>query len=353
MMSHYARTLRLSRLPGHTLALAVPLLAIVCALAEMICRQPAVTAFLPAPGLGIAHGNFENKLIALDAVAQDEPVDCFFLGSSVVLNSLIPSVVEDAYRAQTGETIHCFNFGVAATTASWSGEFADYLIATYHPRLLVYVVSPRDFSPAAVEKGYTRAALDQDAWMRYQRGRFTPEGWLIVNSAAYRRYLPVSGWMLPDFRSRLDSRRDTQAQFIARRGYEPEPGQLVLPLSDNEIARVSALFSDWQPVAAEWDGLRHIVALHDVTQVVLVEIPLNPLVIADYLGEDAYQQFNARIAADAVAQGVLYWPTSPLDLIPDPAWANANHVNNGGARLFSQWFGARLGQAVDQGQLTP
>ena len=222
----FSRILRLSRLPGQTLALTAPVLLIAGVLAEIICRQPAVTTHLPTLGLGFAHGNFESKL--------------------------------------------------------------------------------------------------------------------IVHSAAYHRYLRVSGWMLPDFHSRLDKRRDTQAQFITRRGYEPEPGQLVLPLPDSEIARVSALFSDYHPVPAEWDRLHHIITLNDppVTQVVLVEIPLNPLVVADYMGEDAYGHFNARIAGDAAAQGVLYWPTSPLNLIPDPAWANANHVNNGGARLFSRWFGA-------------
>ena len=52
-------------------------------------------------------------------------------------------------------------------------------------------------------------------------------------------------------------------------------------------------------------------------------------------------------------RGLPYWSSHHLlERIPDEGWMNRNHMNDTGATIYSRWLGARLGQAVNQGQLS-
>lgn len=47
-----------------------------------------------------------------------------------------------------------------------------------------------------------------------------------------------------------------------------------------------------------------------------------------------------RFSRIALTHGVPLRPTNDLNLIPDGGWANSDHLNWPGARVFSRWLGA-------------
>ena len=179
------RTLRLSHPSARTLAWAAIIFVLLVGALELVFRVPAVESRLPAPDTGSNFVTLDIKLHLLDQQGAKGQLDCVFIGSSVVNRGLSPHVIEDAYAAQTGETIHCFNFGLGWTTASGAAVLAKVMIDTYHPRLVIYGVTPRAFSAGAVGRGFTTDDLRRVAWIRYTLGTVDLQGWLMHHSNAY------------------------------------------------------------------------------------------------------------------------------------------------------------------------
>jgi hypothetical protein len=112
-------------------------------------------------------------LVLLDQFAAEGPVDCIFIGSSMVAVGIDPQVFAEAYTAQTGDPLRCFNFGQLGFTAFESAEWAEIVIRRYHPRLLIYGHSMRDYNSLAEGE---LAAPTNNPWELYQLGEFTIEG---------------------------------------------------------------------------------------------------------------------------------------------------------------------------------
>jgi hypothetical protein len=350
-------TLHVASPIGQTLALAIPILLLFVGALELVFRVPAVESRLPAPNTGSHFATLDVKLHLLDHLAEKGQLDCVFIGSSVVNRGLSPQVIEDAYAAQTGETIHCFNFGVGWTTASGAAVLAHYVIDTYHPRLLIYGVTPRDFSPGAVGRGFTTENLRDVAWIRYTLGIVDLQGWLLHHSAAYRYRSSLSQWLLPDS-------EDEEARWEKEDLLAASQGQTILPPAADPLADIQRnkpdkrylfYYADYVPLPAELAGLRDLVALNrppDV-QVIVVEVPLHPVLIANYMGLDAYRAWVSTLETITRANGVVFWPTYDLALIPANDWQDPQHLNKDGADVFSRWFGDQLGAAVKAGEIAP
>ena len=94
--------------------------------------------------------------------------------------------------------------------------------------------------------------------------------------------------------------------------------------------------------------------LHDPPhqQILLVEVPLHPILIADYMELEAYSAWVTMIEAAANSAGVVFWPMVDRALIPADGWQDPQHLNTTGADVFSAWLGDQVGKAVSQGQLT-
>lgn len=344
-------TRRLTRFPGAGRALIARTLVIVIALiglGEIILRVPAVTERLPAPSLGSNHEEFEVKLHLLDQWAGDGPVDCVLIGSSMVNNGIDPAALESAYREQTGESLRCFNLGLPGLTASAAAMVGEYVIDTYRPRLLIYGLSPRDFSPAAVAVGFSARDLDDLAWMRAQNGEWSLNGWLLTHAATVRYTRVLIPWLYPDGVYQVNDRQALDDLLDRHAGYHPETGVLRDSGDTRRADRLDDLFADFAPVPAEWDGLAAILALHDsaspqsIPQIVLYEAPLHPAILGDYLDPARYDRFNRQVHDLAAAAGVVYWPTTRLDLVPADGWMNLNHVNHSGALVMSRWLAGQL-----------
>lgn len=336
---------------GQTLWLALLMAGGLFLIGEMVLRLPTVESELPAPSLGSSHDQFEVELYQLHRFAEAGPIDCVFLGSSMVWHGINPHVITEAYAAQTGDSLRCFTFGVAGLTADGAGALADYVVNTYQPRLLVYGVSPRDFSSPINE----RADLNQLDWLQYVRGSFNLSGYLHHHAKTVQYGWYMSEWVLGKTTSRLDERR-LMADEVADNGYTPSFRKLSdMPDVEREIERITSIYEAYEPAQTALESIQRIITYHDppFTQIILVELPVFPPVVSRLFGEQSYQDFNTDILNLTQANGVIYWPTTHLDLVPKAGWADLNHLNDTGAAIFSEWLGRQIGEAVQSGQLQP
>lgn len=340
----YALTLRVSFPFGSTAVLALIILAVIVAVAEWVLRLPAVqNQTLLVPSIGSAHREFEAKLFLLEKAADQAPIDCFFLGSSIVDRALNPIAFEPAYAAQTGQTLRCFNLGVNGGGEDVGLTLSRLLIADYQPVLLVFGISARLHSG-----GQVSVEIAHLPWYRTQIGEFSLRGWLATHSALYR-YGPVGlRWiagttLMPRVVDRL----------ARSRGYMPTDEVMPLPLSARDQKRIQT--SDYRLFPEDRARLERMFALHDPPrlQVVIVELPVHPLALeAKATFRRDYEAWARQVAQLAGAHGVPFWATTTLGLLPDQSnWADVNHLNTQGSQRFSAWLGEQVGRAVQEGRL--
>jgi len=333
--------------PGRTLLLALALLALLCAALESGAR------LLIEPGsrrLGIGSSNpyVDAKVGAVERLIDREgSLDCLLIGSSVVFYGLVPQVIEQAYRERTGQAIACYNLGIPALTATGAEALAEAVVARYQPRLLVYGFTLRALAQDVPQSKEVYQQIVGTPWIRYQRGEWTLEGWLIAQSDALRYYLPSRDWMRSDYRQREDPYRQAESGG----GYAPFAGGGAL---NPETVHIPAYFSPYRPDPDALKAFAGLVALNSpTTQVLLIEMPLPRFFleqmeggIAGYLGE------IESLAAWGKRYGVPLWSLSPLDLVPLEGWAeDAHHVNDLGAIQVSAWLGVALADAAMTGTL--
>src|ERR1700745_4008378 len=91
--------LGLSSGPLRTLALALGMLAVGLAASELVARTAGGGVGPLAAGVGRRHRHLEIQLAKLEALANQGPVDCLFVGSSDVQFSIDPELFAEAYRA--------------------------------------------------------------------------------------------------------------------------------------------------------------------------------------------------------------------------------------------------------------
>jgi hypothetical protein len=130
-------TLQLSFPFGKTIALAGVILLALLGIGEAICRTSWARDRLVAPSLDINFETLDVKIDLLAKLADREPIDCVFVGSSMVNRGIDIEVFEKVFNQQTGESITCFNLGLGGTSASEAAALAEIVIDTYHPALLV------------------------------------------------------------------------------------------------------------------------------------------------------------------------------------------------------------------------
>lgn len=167
-----SRTLQLSgsfrAIVGQTLLI----LALLMCAGELAARSATFQAPLTAPKLGSRHYQLGHKLALLDAtVKQSGPIDCIFIGSSVADLGFDPDSFRNSYREVSGRDIHCFNFGIDASTAASTAALARILVEDYRPRLLIFGMDPRDIAVASEEPD-PQAVLDTP-WIKYRMGAFS------------------------------------------------------------------------------------------------------------------------------------------------------------------------------------
>ncbi len=321
------------------------MLVMVFGVAEIAARRPAVRAALHAPSLGSPSRRFELQLDGLDRYAASERrVECLVLGNSTALMGVDPDALSSGYRTRTGQGLRCFNFGVAGMTASAAGAVAPILVNRHRPWLLIYVVSARD-----VGQSVDGPLLANTPWVQYRRGRFSFNGWLTEHSAAFRYYLLYRQW--------LDPLRWPAARSPA--GTTPEgffPLASGLPLSPALWAHTQRTYADivnQPPSQPELVGFSRLLELSGGdTQVVVVEAPAHERLRRwARHATGFYADATAHMRQAARQQRVTFWRVPTWRVVPADGWADFVHLNRRGAARFSEWLGARIAAAVQEGRL--
>jgi hypothetical protein len=336
-----------------TLALAVPLLAVLLGALEGLARTAFAQSRLLTPSVSSDVDYMSVKLAALEQfVEENGPPDCLIVGSSMTAWGVDVQSLSTAYREVTGQPITCFNFALQAANAAEMSRWVEVLARKYHPWLVIYPNSAWDYNPVAT------AEVLEPAWLDYQQGQFTVEGWLVDHSYAYRYYLTYAGWTRSDFSPKLAERAELETQLALRDGFDAKTGVMdvsVIP-DPHDYVIGSHLAYFYEVSAEDFAGLQHMVNfLHGQgIELVLVEVPLPATFMVFFdKGQTDYEKYVEQVGGYAASQGVPFWWTLPLDLIPDDGWYNYSHLNQDGAEVFSVWLGQRLGEAVLRGEIAP
>jgi hypothetical protein len=308
-------------------------------LAEATSRLSAVRDALKAPSVGSPSRRFELQLNGLDRFVESEGgVDCIVLGNSTVLLGVDPQILAERYRARTGRSLRCFNFGVGGMTAAAAGAVAPILVERYQPRLLVYVVSPRDVGESA-----DGPLLAQTPWVQYRLGAFTAEGWLVEHSAAFRYYLLYRQWLDPSLWPAAASSGGTDRAGFLR-------AKMQLPLSSGLLEHTLRVYSDVarRPLSADaLAGFARVLALSGArTRVVVVEAPVHERVRQwAKRSTSFYADATMALRRAAHRQQVVFWRIPTRRVIPADGWTDFVHLSGPGATKFSEWLGARIAES--------
>jgi len=328
-----------------TPALACLLLVLAAGIAEIAARTTALRAALGAPSVGSPSRQFEQQLDSLDRyAASTQRLDCVVLGNSTTLMGVDPDALSRAYRERLGQGLRCFNFGVAGMTASAAGAVAPILVERHRPWLLIYEVSVRDLGQSV-----DGPLLANTPWVQYRQGTFSLAGWLTEYSAAFRGYLLYRQWFDP-VRWRIASRPagTTSAGFMRF-----DPGLSLSPALWRHTQRTYAEIVGAPVSEAELLGFSRVLDLtRRGTQVVVVEAPVHETL-------RRWSQHTTTFGATATAhirqaarqRRAPFWRVAGWRVIPADGWADFVHLNPRGAAQFSEWLGARIAAAVQEGRL--
>ena len=301
--------------------------------AEFIARTP-LGSELPPPSVGADSFEFDIKVFYLEqSIRQNGPLDCLIVGDSMTNNGLDPNLISQAYEAQTGVSLHCFNFGMPALTLDASGPLAQALANHFHPRLLIFVLSQRDFE---IEYGHPFRHVATTDWTEYNLGKTSMRGWAVNSLYGYRYYLFTQYWLNPANRvSFSNAWRD-----ITSRGFSPIFGFRNPP----KIFPPNTTFNTDDPAAAQ--GFKGLLDIQNgTTSLLIVDAPLQPSYYQIVLGtpEDYARSYVEPMQAYFEPLHIPFWLTRELSLsIPDQAWHDSLHVNENGVPIFSAWLGREL-----------
>jgi hypothetical protein len=341
-MSHPpdSRTLAITLPFGQVLPATILVLAGVLGVGELLARNEAVNALLAPPSI-TGDDEIGPRLYQLDRqVAASGRPACIIVGSSQAAVGINPDVLSRAYQAGLGRPLPCFNFGISGLDALGGWRLGAALVRLYHPRLLIWGLSFRDFND-------NPHSLDIP-WALYYQGDWSLEGWLEANSQALRYMLT--------YRDALRQGAVTVVPapangFIARTR-SVEPAEALKP--DGKVFSLVATWSDhYQILPSELDALKQMVGLNSgEVHIVIVEMPLIPGALAALPnGQTARQTFVDEVRRQTAPKQVPFWLTQDgLDLPPD-GWVNVLHLNVRGAEVLSRWIGAQVAAAVRNGAL--
>jgi hypothetical protein len=316
--------------------LSIPLVLLA---AEIVARSP-LGNLLPAPSVKADSFLFDAKVYALEQqVRRDGGLDCLFIGSSVVNSDFDPGIIERIYQEKTGETIHCYNFGIPALTIENATAIADSLITRFHPKVIIYAVIPRDINDTIANLDY----LENIDWITFNRGTPSIGGWLVNNSYAWRYFLTWRYWLVTPNRTKMTY----ETFWLSANGFQPAQG-INDPYPENQTMTPKRLTKLWNNPRRS-DAVNKFLELQKRgVQIVFIEGPLYREQNADSWQpyEVDYLPPLQRLLEN---RGIPFWRTDAISVqIPKPHWYDWLHLNSEGAITFSEWLG---GQLAENGQL--
>jgi hypothetical protein len=342
-------TLRLKWPLGQTILLAFLLMLPLAGLAEVIFRSEFVRELLSVPEADhpaeqTVQPQDQLKWERLEQLVEEQgEIDCLFLGSSRLSYNIKPDVFEEAYQAQTGQPIHCFNYGGLLGSGSIVQE-ANLIVDRYQPDFLI--ISIESFALDDQIQNRTRATRETN-----QSIEPGPIGqWLNQHSLAYRYYTTLSS--RPQPASSPASGQSWSAQVMSPDGYIPYKISSDSPI-EPPTQRLIDDYRRFTPYRILPDNLVKVMELQAQVPILLLELPVHPTLMYFFEnGVDTYREMWIEpVETIAARRGTPFWQTSSLEIIPEEGWGDRSRLNPVGAEIFSRWLGGQVGQAAAGGSL--
>jgi len=300
--------------------------------AEIVARTP-LGYFLPLPSVGADSFEFDTKVYYLEqSIRQRGSLDCLIVGDSMANDGPDPDLVEKAYQAETGSSLHCFNFGIPSLMLDALGPLTTALDHRFHPKLTIIVLSPRDFDPTY---GATFRHVAFSDWTQQNLGETSLNGWAVNSLYGYRYALTFEYWLTPSNRENIINTPTT----ITNQGFTPLYGF-------GKAIEITGPGSKFNPDhATAVDGFNQLLQLSkDGSNLLIIDAPLR----SDYY--EAYETnmlspYREYMQNSLDSIDIPFWVTGELsENIDLENWYDYQHLNENGVPIISQWLGKRLAE---------
>lgn len=338
-----AKSLGLAKWPGGILLRAMFVLGVLIGFVEGVVRFTAPDV-LPR-SLGSNQYQFEIKWYRLEEFVQERGgVDILIMGSSVTNTGFIPEEIAAALESEFGE-VRVFNFGVEGFTVNLTAQIIEEVIQTTHPKVILFSTEVRDYSDQ-VARGTTRRVMSSP-WIQHIGGEESIEGWLADNSLFYNYFLGLRNWTRPDYGLQRE-KIITRSASAHPDGYEPDKGVVHLtPPDPDEPGHQSMLdlFENYEIAPERLASLEKILAVGEEYGVLIItaEFPVAPEFYLFFGDGEADHQLFVQTVEDTVTRYNSYFiPAIPAEDMPSRGHSDYTHINDFGAKVYSQYIGEAL-----------
>ena len=299
---------------------------------EIVART-SLGYILPPPSVGADSFEFDIKVYYLEQdIRQRGALDCLIVGDSMANDGPDPKVIEQAYQAETGAPLHCFNFGMPALMLDASGPLATALNNRFQPRLMIVMLSARDFDPTY---GVTFRHVASSDWTQQNLGNTSLRGWAVNSLYSYRYALFLQYWLNP-----LNRESFTNAwRDITPQGFTPLHGYG----STFDLTRPQPDFQISDPTIQ--NGFDHLLQLKRAgVDLLVVDAPISPDYYEAYR-ENFVEPYIQSMQNILSTHDIPFWLTRDLSTsITSEGWYDVQHVNEIGVPVVSAWLGKRLAE---------
>ena len=299
--------------------------------AEIIART-TLGYYLPPPSVGANSFEFDTKIYYLEqSIRQHGELDCLIVGDSMTNDGPDPKLIEEAYRIQTNSSIHCFNFGLPALFLDGSGSLATTLTNRFHPKLLIMILSARDFETSV---DFPIRYVGNSDWAQQNLGQPSLHGWAVNSLYGYRYFLTSQYWLTISNREKIVEvwHATTQEGFTPLYGFG-EPRDISLP------------GPKFQRTGAGQAGFEQLLKLKkEGINLLIIDAPIRPDFYSAYQ-DNYFEPYAEYMQTTLAGHEIPFWLTRDISsTIPFDGWYDLQHFNETGVPIFSNWLGTRLAQ---------
>lgn len=336
------KTLNLSLPFGRIFLHALLVLVFFSLTLEILSRTPIIDRLALPQSYGSSHPHFEAQVSRIkERIAKEGQPDCIFIGNSQVLYGIDPVIVEGRIYQQTGQVIHCQNFGLGGLPPMSAAPLARVLIKDFHPTIIIFGTGMWDYSSANAFS--THNSLMSSPWVQYQLGSFSLDGWFYDQSHAFRYIFGAD---------RALKTRDDKGDHINAYGHAAYSGQTELTVPE-QMEYFETISKKPEITPTQLDGLHQLLALNSSeVKIILIETPFDPTFLTvKRKARLLYPDFKKMLTYQAEAAGVDLWLTQDSIAFPQEDWYDLIHLNEKGSIYYSGLLGDYLaGVLIPQAQ---
>jgi hypothetical protein len=344
-MEHFSSngTLKVTKPVGNILVLAIFFVLLLVLILEGSSRLAISARLLEEPGIGTGNADLNIKIPLLDnLVTKTGGVDCIFLGSSMTNYDVDPEVFAQTYTELSGRKVTCFNFAIATLTGEIAGGLSRILVERYHPGLLIFGTSARDYSSELGAR-----ALKDDPWYLYKMGEWNMAGWLQDNSMLYREFIKLLSDLQPGNR---------EYAIIIKQNTSPF-GHFIVDTNNTSLEGQNVIHEKIL-LQKDFAGVKRLIKLDGTdVRVVVIEIPVHEKFLPIYVNdktEEYYSLFFDPLAELLNKKGIQFINTITGGRFSgsEDGWSDMKHLNNKGSAKFSAWLAGEIWRLEQTNQLT-